>query len=121
MSSTSDTELHLAPRQKHELVWKGITWWSRFEQTPGLTAFRKRERYAVWMHAHQRLMLADRGYAADVRWFWFANGLCAAALFAWGLKTGLVVAPVTLALACSTLLYYREQYRRNAAISRLIS
>ena len=121
MSSTSHTELQLAPRQSQDLVWRGIIWWPGYERTLGLTAFRKKERYAVWMHAHRRLTLSVPGYATATCWFWVMCGLCATVVTVWWWLSGLLAAPATLGLACGTLLYYREQHRRNVAIAQLIS
>lgn len=44
----------------------GQSWlWCRFSETSGLQDYRGRERFAVWFHAHRKLLASDQQYARD--------------------------------------------------------
>ena len=116
-NSDSNTDGRLIPRSAHSLSAKGIAWWQGYQQTVGLSAFRSEERYAVWLHAHRRLMAENSLYAADTRWFWTCCGLSGLLSLSLWLSLQLITPAATFALASGVLLSYREQRRRNTAIA----
>ncbi len=116
-NSDSNTDGRMVPRSAHSLSTKGIAWWQGYQQTDGLNAFRKDEQYAVWLHAHRRLVAENSLYAADTRWFWTCCALGGLLSLSLWISLQLIAPAVTFALASGVLLSYREQRRRNAAIA----
>ncbi len=116
-NAPADSQVPFANRVEHSLSTSRVQWWQGYQGTAGLDAFRDNERYAVWSHAHRKLMQDNPLYAADTRWFWTC--CLFSAMLAISLWTILeLLAPAfTFALASGVLLCYREQRRRNAAIA----
>lgn len=116
-NSDSNSDGRVIPRSDHSLAAKSIAWWQGYQQTDGLSAFRSQERYAVWLHAHRRLLTENSLYAADTRWFWTCCALSGLLSLSLWLSLQLIAPAATFALASGVLLSYREQRRRNAAIA----
>lgn len=113
----SDSNDNRTPRSAQSLAAKSIPWWQGYQQTEGLSAFRSEERYAVWLHAHRRLMAENPLYAADTRWFWTCGAVSGLLSLSLWITLQLFAPAATFALASGVLLCYREQRRRNAAIA----
>ena len=116
-NTASDSNDNLTARSARSLSVKSIAWWQGYLQTEGLSVFRSQERYAVWLHAHRRLMAENSLYAADTRWFWTCGALSGLLSLSLWISLQLIAPAATFALASGVLLCYREQRRRNAAIA----
>jgi hypothetical protein len=114
---SSHSNVTHVPRRSQNLQWNGIAWWQGYKATPGLDAFRQHERYAAWIHTHQRLVNQDVQYASETRWFWIQILLCNALALGFWAWLGLAASAITFALASATLVCCREQRRRNLAIA----
>mgnify|MGYP001212096843 CR=1 FL=1 len=111
----------LAERGPNRFVSDGFVLWQGYERTPGLSKFRREERYSAWLHAHRQLLQMDADYASACRAFYLKLAVCL--LLAISLYSNLV-SPIltgTLCLALTTLCGYQEQRRRNACISQRLS
>ncbi len=103
-------------RNSHSLSIERFSLWQGYSETLGLDKFRSDERYSAWMHTHRRLCQGDPKYASDCRWFKIRVVICLLAALGIGLQLSSLVAGVTFALACSVVLGYGEQRRRNCHI-----